>query len=95
MSPVRDQMVMYYTYILQSEKNGKFYTGATNDLRKRLNLHNEGKSSFTKKDKPYDLIYYEACKEQGDAFAREKYLKSGPGKRFIRNRLRRFLSLTG
>ncbi|NCN08129.1 GIY-YIG nuclease family protein, partial [Candidatus Parcubacteria bacterium] len=84
---------MYYTYILKSKKSGRFYTGATNDLRKRLKLHNDGKSNFTKKDKPYDLIYYEACKEKEDAFAREIYLKSGYGKRFIKNRLRRFLTL--
>ena len=95
MNPVRDTTVMFYTYILQSEKNGRLYTGATSDLRKRLDLHNDGKSSFTKKDKPYKLIYYEACKNKEDAFVREKYLKSGPGKRFIKNRLRRFLSLTG
>ena len=86
---------MYYTYILKSKKSGKFYTGAINDLRKRLKLHNDGKSNFTKKDKPYELIYYEACKEREDAFAREIYLKSGYGKRFIKNRLRRFLTLTG
>ena len=86
---------MYYTYILKSKKSGRFYTGATNDLRKRLKLHNDGKSNFTKKDKPYDLIYYEACKEKEDAFTREIYLKSGYGKRFIKNRLRRFLTLTG
>jgi len=47
---------MYCTYILKSVKTGKFYTGATNDLRKRFNLHNEGKSNFAKKDRPYDLI---------------------------------------
>ena len=86
---------MYYTYVLKSKKSGRFYTGATNDLRKRLSFHNEGKNNFTKKDKPYELIYYEVCLNKEDAFAREKYLKSGYGKRFIRNRLRRFLSLTG
>lgn len=86
---------MYYTYVLRSEKNGRLYTGATNDLRKRLKLHNDGKSNFTKKDKPYELIYYEACRQKEGAFTREAYLKSGPGKRFIKNRLGRFLSLTG
>jgi putative endonuclease len=86
---------MYYTYVLRSEKSGRFYTGATNDLRKRFSLHNTGKSFFTKQEKPYELIYYEACITKEDAFAREKYLKSGMGKRFIKNRLKRFLSLTG
>src|SRR3989344_4373531 len=41
------------------------------------------------------LIYYEACINQQDAYKREKYLKSGYGKRYIRGRLKRFLSLTG
>ncbi len=86
---------MYYVYVLRSKISGRFYTGATNDLRKRFTLHNEGKSSFTKKDKPYELVYYEACRNKQDAFAREIYLKTGMGKRFIRNRLKRFLSLTG
>ena len=85
---------MYYTYILKSKKSGRFYTRATNDLRKRLKLHNDGKSNFTKKDKPYELIYYEACKDKEDAFAREIYLKSGYGKRYINNRLKCFLTLT-
>lgn len=86
---------MYYTYVLKSEKSGRLYTGATNDLRKRLVLHNTGKSTFTKKDRPYKLIYYEACTNKEDAFAREEYLKSGPGKKFVKNRLKRFLTLTG
>ena len=94
MNPVRVLKVMYYTYILKSKKSGRFYTGSTNDLRKRLKLHNDGKSNFTKKDKPYELIYYEACKEREDAFAREIYLKSGYGKRYINNRLKCFLTLT-
>ena len=44
---------------------------------------------------PYDLIYYEACLEKDDAKARELFLKSGPGKRYLYQRLKRFLSLTG
>ncbi len=49
----------------------------------------------TTERRPFALIYYEACVEQTDAYAREKYLKSGMGKRYIKNRLKRFLSLTG
>ena len=86
---------MFYTYILQSIKDKKWYTGATDDLRKRFNLHNDGKVPATKGRGPFNLIYYEACQNQGDAFAREKYLKSGPGKRYLKNRLKRFLTLTG
>ncbi|MFZ2072206.1 MAG: GIY-YIG nuclease family protein [Minisyncoccia bacterium] len=86
---------MFYTYILKSKKNGKLYTGYTSDLRKRFKEHNKGRSTYTKKNIPYELIYYEACKEKEDAMNREKYLKSGRGKRFIKARLKRFLFRTG
>lgn len=86
---------MFYIYVIKSKKSGKFYTGSTSDLRKRLKQHNEGKSIWTKSKGPWDLIYYEACLDEDDARSREKYLKTGIGKRYLKNRLRRFLSLTG
>lgn len=95
MNPVRDQKVIFYTYILRSKISGKMYTGYTKDLRKRLIEHSEGKSVYTKRDKSYLLVYYEACLNEDDARSRELYLKSGMGKRYVKNRLKRFLSLTG
>ena len=92
--PVRD-FVMYYTYVIQSKKDNKWYTGATDDLRKRFKQHNNNDVFSTKGRGPFKLIYYEACINQQDAFQREKYLKSGPGKKYIKNRLKRFLPLTG
>ena len=95
MNPVRDNTVMFYTYVLKSKNYDKWYTGSTNDLRKRLKLHNDGRSNYTKKYKPYEIIYYEACINEQDARSRELYLKTGMGKRYLKNRLGRFLSLTG
>ncbi len=86
---------MYYTYVIKSKKDSKWYTGFTSDLRKRFSDHNAGKVSATRNRRPFELIYYEACCSSQDATAREKYLKSGMGKRFLKNRLKRFLSLTG
>ncbi len=86
---------MYYTYVIKSDRDGKWYTGYAGDLRKRLNDHNSGKVTSTKNRGPFNLIYYEACCDEHDAIAREKYLKSGMGKRYLKNRLKRFLSLTG
>ena len=86
---------MWYTYLLKSKKNGDWYTGVTNNLRKRLWQHNNGKSSYTKSRGPYTLLYYEACYNEDDARAREKYLKSGMGKQYLKNRIKRFLSVTG
>jgi len=94
MNPVRDNQ-MYYVYILRSIKNNQFYTGSAVDLRKRFSEHNNRKVTSTKGRGPFKLIYYEACLNQKDAFVREKYLKTGMGKRYIKNRLKRFLSLTG
>jgi putative endonuclease len=86
---------MYYVYLLKSEKSGQWYTGSTGDLRKRLSQHNTGKSTWTKRGIRWTLIYYEACHSRDDAYAREKYLKTGAGKKYLKNRLKRFLSVTG
>ncbi|HEY4497129.1 MAG TPA: GIY-YIG nuclease family protein [Candidatus Paceibacterota bacterium] len=85
----------YYVYVLQSKRYGTWYTGYTNNLRKRFNEHNSKKDGYTKSRGPYELIYYEACYNEDDARSRETYLKSGMGKRYLKNRLKRFLSLTG
>ena len=79
--------MFYYTYILKSKKDNKLYTGFTNDLRKRLSQHNDGKSVYTKGRGPFEIIYYEACLLEEKARSRELYLKSGMGKRYLKNRL--------
>lgn len=86
---------MWFNYIIRSKKDNKWYTGITNNLRKRLKEHNEGKSTYTKGRGPFEIIYCEVCHNKEDSLAREKYLKTGMGKRYIKNRIRRFLSLTG
>jgi len=86
---------MQYVYVIRSKKDKKWYTGCAKDVRKRFNEHNEGKVVSTKGRGPFELIYYEASVSKEDAFAREKYLKTGMGKRYLKNRLKRFLSLTG
>jgi putative endonuclease len=85
----------YYTYILQSLKTGNWYTGYTGDLRERFKQHNSNQNVSTKKRGPFTLLYYEACLDIEDARARERFLKSGPGKKFLKNRLKRSLLLTG
>jgi putative endonuclease len=80
----------FYVYVLKSVSDGKFYTGCTNDLRKRFNQHKKGQVISTMKRLPLELIYYEMCQNQEDA-----YNRAGMGKRYIKNRLKGFLSLTG
>lgn len=66
---------MFYVYILKSLKDKMLYTGSTNDLRKRLQQHNQGQVNSTKLRKPFILVYYEAYKDEHDARIREKNLK--------------------
>ena len=81
---------MTYTYVLESLKDHRWYTGSTNNLRQRFSDHNAGKIFSTKNRGPFILIYYEACLNEHDARVREKYLKSGMGKRYIKNRLKSY-----
>lgn len=94
MNTVRDNKGFAYVYVLQSKKDGRFYTGFTRDLRKRLEQHQTGKTTTTKNRGPLALVYYEASRNDDDAFNRERYLKTGTGKRYLKNRMKRFLSLT-
>ena len=79
---------MYYVYVLQSMKDNKWYTGYADDLKKRFQEHNKGLVYVTRRRRPFKLIYYEACLNEQDAKMREQYLKSGMGKKYIRNRLK-------
>lgn len=83
---------MFYTYVLQSKKDGKFYAGFTKNLKLRFEQHQNGQVESTKNRKPFKLIYYEACLNQQDATHREKYLKTFYGKMFIKNRLKSYLA---
>jgi len=85
-------MNYFYTYILQSSKDLNFYVGYTNNLVKRIEEHNKGKVASTKNRVPLKLIYWEGCLNQQDATRREKYLKTSWGKRFIKNRLKSYLT---
>jgi putative endonuclease len=78
---------MYYIYVIKSKKDNKFYTGFTNNLNRRLQEHNQGKVSTpsTRNRGPFELVYKELAKTRIEARAREKYLKSGCGREFIRN----------
>ena len=71
---------MYYVYVLKSLKNGKLYKGFTEDLKRRLREHNSGNSTFSRNNRPWELIYYEAFRLKENAKNEEKFLKSGKGR---------------
>ncbi len=84
--------MMFYTYVLISKKDGKLYTGYTQNLKVRFEQHNKGNVESTKERRPLELIYYEACLDKKDAIHREKYLKTYHGKAFIKKRLKSYLT---
>jgi putative endonuclease len=81
---------MHYVYVLRSLSDEGLYIGYSANLRRRLVQHNEGAAVATSHRGPWKLIYYEAYLEQVDALGREKYLKSGGGRRFLRTQLRHY-----
>lgn len=81
---------MWYVYVLQSKRDEKLYTGCANNLRARIKLHNDGKVMSTKLRRPLVLIYHEAYPNKFDAFAREKWLKTGWGRNYLKRVLKHY-----
>ena len=81
-----------YVYVLRSLKDHQFYVGFTRDLPLRVQQHNKGFVTSTKKRVPFELVYWEGGLNQNDAAHREKYLKSAWGKRYIKRRLQQYLT---
>jgi putative endonuclease len=77
----------YYVYILKSEKDNKLYTGSTAWLEFRVKQHNDGLVKSTRHRRPLKLIYYEAFEGKQLAQKREKFLKSGQGRNFLKAKL--------
>lgn len=82
---------MFCVYVLHSVADHGFYIGYFTDLKRRLSEHKHGASTATRYRGPWKLIYYEAYIEPADAEGRERYLKSGGGRRFLRAQLRHYL----
>jgi predicted GIY-YIG superfamily endonuclease len=78
---------MKYVYILESLDSEHFYIGIADDLRARLTKHNAGEVTHTSKYRPWRIKTYIAFRDERQAFAFEKYLKSGSGRAFAKKRL--------
>ena len=70
---------MYYTYVLQSEKDSNYYIGCTGNLEKRLEFHNSGLVRSTKSRIPFKLVYFERYSSLSEARKRENKIKSYKG----------------
>ncbi len=72
-----------------------FYTGYSDNLKRRFAEHSSGAVNSTRNRLPIKLAYYEACCDQQDALHREKYLKTAWGKRYLKTRMKRYLTGRG
>jgi putative endonuclease len=76
---------MYTVYVLYSEKFNKHYTGFSSDFENRIKSHNElGNKDWTTKYRPWKMIYTEEFSDKSQAMKKEKWLKSGVGREFIK-----------
>ena len=74
---------MYFVYVIQSLSHGTRYVGSTDNVTKRFNEHNIGKCRYTSGRKPWRLISQEKFNTRSEAMKREKFLKSGQGRKYL------------
>lgn len=82
--------MFFYTYVLRSKKDGNLYIGWTTDLVSRVKKHNKGLVKATENRRPLNLVYYvyyEACLSKKEAIRREKSLKTGFGRKYLKNKM--------
>ncbi len=78
-TPTNFNKMPYFVYILQSEKDGKYYIGSTANVANRLQYHNKGSQRSTKFRVPFNIVYTETLLDKRAALAREKQIKSYKG----------------
>jgi putative endonuclease len=75
--------MVYYVYILQSEKDGTFYIGSSQDPNLRLQKHNAPHKGYTSRKQPWKIVYSEKFEAKQDALQRERYLKAQKSREFL------------
>ena len=79
-SPFNFWLMSYFVYVLKSESKGSSYVGHTQDLDKRIEEHNNGKSKSTRHKRPWILVYSEKYETRSNAVHRERYFKTVKGR---------------
>jgi putative endonuclease len=74
---------MYHTYIIFSASLNKFYVGATEDLTRRLQEHNTGRSPYTKTGHPWQLVWSKKYTSRSEALAEERKIKAKKSRKYI------------
>jgi putative endonuclease len=76
---------LYYVYAIKSQSRNYIYVGLSSDPEKRLTQHNRGYEKTTRPYRPFNIILKEDFNTRPEARKREKYLKSGAGKEFLKS----------
>ncbi len=85
---------MYYVYVLLSLKNYRLYVGSTSNLKQRIKEHNQGiGGTYTKNNRLFKLIYYEAFISKSDMLSQEKFYKTGYGREVLRGKINHSLKI--
>lgn len=88
--------MFFHVYLLKSKKDNSFYIGFAENLKERMEKHNQGMVQSTKNLRPIELIYFESYKSKRDALIREKRLKQfAKGFSSLKGRLINSLILEG
>ena len=80
-------MKFFYTYVLQL-RNNDLYVGYCSNIKNRINEHASGKVDATRNARPVKLVYFEGCLSEKSAIKREKQLKTGFGRSYIKRRIK-------
>lgn len=85
---------MFYVYILENQGDKSWYIGYSANLKQRVERHQKGTGArTTKRKKDWQLVYYEAYKSEQDAKGRERFLKSGAGRKYLHKQLVHYLAI--
>ncbi|MBI2446869.1 MAG: GIY-YIG nuclease family protein [Parcubacteria group bacterium] len=74
----------YFVYAIRSTQRNYIYVGLTNNIERRIKQHNDGKEKTTRAYSPFRVIYVDKFEDRKSAREKEKYLKSGTGKEFLK-----------
>lgn len=80
-------MSKFFVYVLKSEKDGRLYKGFTNNIDRRIDEHNKGQNKSIKGFRPWKLVHIEEFATLMEARNREKFLKTGQGRDYLKKTL--------
>ena len=76
-----EKLMQFWAYVLKSARDGTCYTGSAQNVEERLKQHNEGNCRYTKGYRPWEVVYVEPAKSRSIAVKRERFLKTGAGRK--------------